>query len=54
MEIVKCIVLNLPQFIAITYWVENPYTQHKKEYERLKEVYKKCGPMKEFVESYLQ
>lgn len=50
MEIVNCIVLNLPEIKNITKWVTYPYPQHKKYYEKLNNLYKKCSSMKEFCE----
>jgi len=50
LEIVNTVVLNLDQFKELTNWVTYPYPQHKEAYEHLKEVYKDCSSMKEFVE----
>nr|MBA4405248.1 hypothetical protein [Nanoarchaeum sp.] len=54
LEIVNCIILNLPQFKAITKWVTYPYPEHKERYEHLKQVYKDCNSMKEFVEKAIE
>ena len=50
MEIVNCIVLNLPKMKKITGWVSYHYPDHKEKYEILKKVYEEYRIMKEFVE----
>jgi len=50
LELMNCVVLNLPEINKITGWVNYPYEEHKTAYGTLKGVYSKSKDMKEFCE----